>query len=70
MSYEINCKKPNERIFQIAEEQCHIAKQNILLIDDNLDNTEMAKKRGWNVCLATGLELDKMQKSVKQFLDE
>lgn len=69
LSFELNCRKPNEKIYSIVEENLKIPKENILFIDDTAQNINVAKKRGWKVCLATGLELDKMKESVYEFLD-
>ena len=51
------------------EELLKIPKENILFIDDTPANIETAKQMGWNVCLATGLEFDKIKKSVYNFLE-
>lgn len=70
LSFELNCRKPNEKIYSIVEEELNIPKENILFIDDVTENINVAKKRGWNTCLATGLELDKIKESVYEFLDD
>lgn len=69
LSFELGCRKPDEKIYKIVEEQCKISKKNILFIDDTLANIETAKQIGWNVCLATGLEFDKIKESVYKFLE-
>lgn len=69
LSFELNCRKPNEKIYSIVEEELNIPKENILFIDDLTENINVAKKRGWNTCLVTGLELDKIKESVYEFLD-
>lgn len=68
LSFKLNCKKPNERIYEIVEEQCKIPNNHILFIDDSIENLQVAHKRGWNVCLATALEFNKITKSVNDFL--
>lgn len=68
LSFELNCKKPQEKIYKIVEQQCKIPKENILFIDDKKENIDIAKQRGWNVCLASALEFDKIQYSVDKFL--
>lgn len=70
LSFELNCRKPDERIYEIVEEQCKIPPKNILFIDDTLENIISAQKRGWNVCQATALEFDKIKESVNKFLYE
>lgn len=69
LSFELGCRKPDERIYKIVEEQCKIPKENILFIDDTPANIKMAEQMGWNVCLATGLEFDKIKESVYKFLE-
>ena len=70
LSFELNCRKPNEEIYKIVEEQCKISKENILFIDDKLENIEAAQRRGWNVCLASALEFEKIKESVYVFLED
>lgn len=43
-------------------------KENILLIDDTYENIEVARQRGWNVCLASALNFEKIKESVNKFL--
>lgn len=70
LSFEMNCKKPNEEIYIMVEKDCNIKPKNILFIDDVKENIDVAKQRGWNVCLANGHELGKIQESVNKFLEE
>ena len=51
------------------ESDCKIKPSNILFIDDCSDNIETAKKRGWNTCLASGYELNKIKNSINKFLN-
>lgn len=41
--------KPEERIFQIAQERAGVAPSEILLIDDSRPNLMTAEKQGWKV---------------------
>ena len=52
----------------MVENDCKIETKHILFIDDSSDNIETAKKRGWNTCLASGYELDKIKNSIDKFL--
>ena len=70
LSFEMNCKKPNEEIYIMVENDCRIKPENILFIDDTKENIEVAKKRKWNVCHTDGHRLDKIQKSVNTFLEK
>lgn len=69
LSFELKCSKPNEKVYKIVEEDCKIEPNNILFIDDFKENLKPAQTRGWNTCNACGYELEKIQKSVSEFLD-
>lgn len=68
LSFELKCRKPDEKIYRIVEEDCKIKPENILFIDDSKENIETAKKLGWNTCNAYGYELDKIKEKVEKFL--
>lgn len=68
LSFEMECKKPKEEIYIKVENDCKIKPDNILFIDDVMENLIPAQKRGWNICNANGHELDKIKKSVEEFL--
>ena len=70
LSFELNCRKPREKIYEIVENDCKIEPKHILFIDDGKENIEVAKSRGWNTCLATGHELDIIKQKVNEFLNE
>lgn len=69
LSYELNCKKPDPKIYEIVENECNILPENILFVDDKTENIDMAKQRGWKTCQAKGKELEKMKTYVKAFLN-
>ena len=68
LSFEMACRKPDIEIFEKVQEQLPFDKKDILFIDDRLDNCEAAREFGWNVCNATGLELDKIKEACQEFL--
>lgn len=70
LSFELKCSKPNEKVYKIVEEDCKIEPNNILFIDDFKENLKPAQVRGWNTCNACGYELEKIQKSVSEFLNK
>lgn len=70
LSFELECRKPNSKIYEIVENECSLSSDYILLIDDTKENIEMAKKRGWNTCQAFGYELDKIKKIILDFLEK
>ncbi|GHA48953.1 haloacid dehalogenase [Amylibacter ulvae] len=45
--------KPDALIYEMVEERCGHAPENLLFTDDRADNIEMAKSRGWNTHLFT-----------------
>lgn len=47
LSSEVGCIKPEERIYQVAQQQCGVDPQNILFIDDKSDFLNPAINLGW-----------------------
>lgn len=68
LSFEMGYKKPDKNIFEIVSKQLPFKPENILFIDDKDDNIDMAKKFGWNVLKANGLELEKIKSYCDAFL--
>lgn len=68
LSYEEGYVKANIEAFINVEKKLNIKAENILFIDNNENNINNAKKRGWNTCLAFGYELDKIKNTVDEFL--
>lgn len=54
LSYEHGCMKPNEQIYQIAQDKTNCDKDQVLFIDDRDDNVEAANQFGWNAHVAMG----------------
>lgn len=70
LSCELNTRKPKDKIYEIVENDCKIEPNNILFIDDSKENIEMAKNRGWNTCLATGHELNRIKEKINELLNK
>ena len=70
LSFEIGLKKPDKQIYEYVLNDLKIDANDILFIDDDTDNISIAKECGWNTCQAFGYELDKIKKSVEEFLKE
>lgn len=70
LSCDIGMEKPNMEVYKYVEEISRYDSSNILLIDDNLKNIQVAKSLGWNICQATGDELDKICETCSMFLEE
>lgn len=68
LSFELECRKPDDIIYEKVEKSLNIDNSSILFIDDKKSNIESAKKRGWSTCLAYGYELDKIKNCVEEFL--
>lgn len=68
LSFEMKCRKPNRKIYEMVENDCKIENKNILFIDDCKENINIAKEMGWNTCNADGHELYKIKESVNNFL--
>ena len=61
-------RKPDEKIYKYVLDDLKVKPEDILFIDDDYQNILAAKECGWNTCLAFGYELDKIKKSVDDFL--
>ncbi len=48
--------KPDAKIYQMVEETCGVAPENLLFTDDRQDNIDMAARRGWGTHLFTSPE--------------
>lgn len=68
LSCDLGMEKPNVKVFEYVSKETGIEGKNILFIDDSVENIEVAKMLGWNVCNATGDELDKIKEMVEEFL--
>ena len=68
LSFELNCLKPNPKIYDIVEKEISISNKNILFIDDLEKNLSIPNMKGWNTCQAVGKELDKIKQHVEDFL--
>lgn len=69
LSYEIHHRKPDVELFIKVEKDIDILPKDILFIDDKMRNLNVAKKRGWNICLATGNDIEKIKKAIEYFLE-
>ncbi|GGK15152.1 haloacid dehalogenase [Yeosuana aromativorans] len=49
LSHEIKLRKPNDDVFKFVLNENNIQPENTLFIDDNSDNTNAAKKSGYQV---------------------
>jgi FMN phosphatase YigB (HAD superfamily) len=47
-SFQMGCRKPNERIYRMVEEATGLSGPQILFFDDLPDNIQTASKLGWN----------------------
>ncbi|MBT3249329.1 MAG: HAD-IA family hydrolase [Candidatus Pacebacteria bacterium] len=62
----VGSKKPDDQIFEIAEEKSGVKPEEILFIDNLLHNTQAAEKRGWQ---AYTYDDQNPHKSSKELLD-
>lgn len=69
-SCDLGMEKPHIEAYQYVEKISEHRNCDILFIDDNLKNIEVAKSLGWNTCHATGDELDKIMTKCKIFLEK
>jgi len=70
LSFEMEAKKPEKKIYEMVQQECKIEPQNILFIEDTEENIKTAQSMGWNTCKAYGYEIDKIKQSIEAFLQE
>ena len=68
LSCVVHMKKPDEKIYHLAENVSGVEGKDILLIDDNEENTKRAAALGWNICLVTEGNLLKIKEEVEKFM--
>lgn len=68
LSFELGLRKPDPKIYEYVQKDIGTEPENILFIDDDHENIVAAQKSGWNTCEAFGYELDKIKRSVEEFL--
>lgn len=68
LSFELNCRKPNPKIYDMVNKEIPISSKNILFIDDLEKNLEIPKIKGWHTCQGVGTELSKIKQYVEEFL--
>ena len=69
-STQLGIQKPNDEIYKNVLEKTNLLPNNILFIDDRIENIKVANKYGWNTCLATGNEIDKIRTEIVNFLNK
>lgn len=69
LSFELGSRKPDEKNYEKVEKISKFKPENILFIDDLKENVDVAQKRGWNTCQATGKDLELIKESVNNFLN-
>lgn len=68
LSFEMGLRKPDRKIYEEINRIVSFKPENILLIDDKLENVEMASKFGWDTLVSTGLDLEKIKQKCEKFL--
>lgn len=67
LSNELECRKPDEKIYKIVLEKTGYDPKNILFIDDRKNNIETAKKLGFNTLNTTGNNFELIKKTIDEF---
>ena len=70
LSFELGCRKPDSKIYQLVSDDLKMDSNNILFIDDTIENLAIPEDMGWNTCHAKGYELDIIKEKVNSFLNE
>lgn len=50
----VHCAKPEQEIYHLAEQRFPLVPSHTVFVDDNTENVETARKRGWHAILRTG----------------
>ena len=70
LSTQLGIQKPKDDIYNNVLEKTNLLPNDILFIDDRIENIKVANKYGWNTCLATGSEIDKIRTEIVIFLNK
>lgn len=63
-----NCKKPDSKIYEIAEQMADGLPSQILFVENSIDNVEVAKSRAWQTLLYDPSNIDKSNKELINIL--
>jgi len=64
----IRSKKPDQKIYEVAEQKTGVKPQEILFVDNVLENVEAAKNRGWQTFLYDVGNPEKSSKELAKIL--
>jgi len=62
------CRKPDKKIYEIAEEKCGFRGEDILFIDNKIENLEIPKKMGWKTYWYDSSDYKKSNLKLAKFL--
>lgn len=64
----VRSKKPDQKIYEVAEQKTGVKPQEILFVDNLLENVEAAKNRGWQTFLYDAGNPEKSSKELVKIL--
>lgn len=62
------CKKPEEKIYEVAQKMAGFKAEEILFVDNKKDNLEIPKKMGWQCFYYESSDYEKSNRELKEFL--
>lgn len=62
------CKKPEEKIYEVAQKMAGFKAEEILFVDNKKDNLEIPKKMGWQCFYYESSDYEKSNRQLKEFL--
>lgn len=63
------CRKPDKKIYEIAEKKCGFKGEDILFIDNRQENLEIPKKMGWQTFWFDSSDYEKSNQKLGTFLE-
>lgn len=64
----VKCKKPEEKIYKLAEKEAGVEPGEILFVDNKIKNLETATKMGWNIFYYNSADYGQSNKELAAFL--
>jgi len=63
------CRKPDKKIYEIAEKKLGFKGKDILFVDNRIENLEIPKKMGWQTYWFDSSDYEKSNQKLKLFFD-
>ena len=68
LSYKVGLKKPNKKIYEIAQSESKVKAEEILFVDDKEENLVEPRKMGWKTFLFDPKKAEEGREKIKKFI--